>query len=136
MASEFDFSSMDKSDFECLKFDDSSVYFGQVAWINDKGKICPKSEGKIKVRHGIGSQMFVAEDQSVLCKYEGQWKAGKKHGEGVISYPDGSVYAGCLENEMKEGFGKFVWPNGDEYNGSWVQDRMDGFGTFNHHEVK
>lgn len=135
MAASFEFESIDKSNFECLSFEDSSVYFGETAWVDEKGVLCQKDKGKKKVRHGPGAQIFRASDGSVLCKYEGHWAMDTKDGEGMLSFPDGSIYAGTLKKDKKHGHGKFIWNNGDEYIGAWVEDRMEGFGTFKHHEV-
>ena len=63
--------------------------------------------------------MFLRPDNSVLCKYEGEWNMGKKHGQGTTSYPDGSIYAGESVDDLKHGFGRFIWPTNDEYTGNW-----------------
>jgi len=31
--------------------------------------------------------------------YEGQWNRGKKHGNGVFTYPDGSKYDGTIKTQ-------------------------------------
>ena len=41
--------------------------------------------------------------------YQGQWLQGKKHGQGVESYPDGSEYTGKFANNEREGFGKVIY---------------------------
>jgi len=33
-----------------------------------------------KMRHGVGIQLFYRPDDSIMCKYEGHWKLGKRHG--------------------------------------------------------
>lgn len=129
-----DFDDIDKSTFECLKFEDGSIYFGQTAWIDEHGKVVHE-QGKKKVRHGKGAQIFFTTDQSVLCKYEGDWVADRKEGVGMASYPDGSTYNGSLKADLKDGYGNFVWPNGSEYIGNWRDDRIEGHGTFKHYEV-
>jgi hypothetical protein len=115
----FEFSKIDKSNFVCLKFEDSSIYYGEVALFDEQHNEVSESalkkyndefEKKLKEkpgqdqvkklfkkkRHGSGVQMFTRSDGSILCKYEGQWECGFKSGEGVATYPDGSVYAGRL----------------------------------------
>jgi len=131
-----DMSRVDTSKFECLKFEDNSIYYGETAWMDDKGQIVkPDEKGAKKKRHGVGVQMYLRPDNSILCKYEGNWVGGLKTGECVATYPDGSVYVGSLVNEQKEGFGKFIWPNQDQYTGNWEGDRMNGKGRFDHHQV-
>ena len=132
----FDMSKVDTKGFECLKFEDNSIYYGETAWFDEQNKPCKQEDkGAKKKRHGKGVQMFLRPDNSILCKYEGEWVHGTKTGEGVSTYPDGSVYVGTMHNESKEGFGKFIWPNKDQYIGNWKGDRMNGVGRFDHHEV-
>ena len=115
----FEFSKIDRSSFVCLKFEDGSIYYGEVAWFDEQNNEVSETaikkynedfEKKLKEqptqdhtkkifkkkRHGSGAQMFTRHDGSILCKYEGQWDCGSKSGEGVATYPDGSVYAGML----------------------------------------
>src|SRR3990167_7577507 len=80
--------------------------------------------------------MYTRPDGSLLCKYEGDWIKGKKTGDAVVTYPDGSIYVGSLINDLKQGYGTFTWPNGDSYSGSWENDRMSGQGSFKHREGK
>ena len=35
--------------------------------------------------------------------YEGHWQEGKRHGEGVMTYDNGDVYAGTYFNDIKKG---------------------------------
>jgi len=88
------------------------------------------------VRHGEGVQIFgVQNDQTFLCKYEGEWQKDKKHGRGICYYPDKSVYEGYFVNDLFEGSnGKFVWANGDVYFGDWKNGKMEGEGIFTHHD--
>ena len=58
----WDIPSMDKSHWVCLKFPDNSIYFGEVAYFNEKGEETAETEdqelldqGKVKkMRHGFG----------------------------------------------------------------------------------
>ena len=115
----FEFSNLDRTNFICLKFEDGSIYYGETAWFDDQNNEASEAaikkynedfEKKLKEnpgqdhtkkifkkkRHGFGAQIFTRNDGSILCKYEGQWESGFKSGEGVATYPDGSVYAGKL----------------------------------------
>lgn len=38
---------------------------------------------------------------------------------GIMKWPDGRIYEGSYEDELKEGLGRFVWPDGRVYNGYW-----------------
>lgn len=33
------------------------------------------------------------------CRYEGQWKAGKRHGQGLMLFADGTVFTGAWEED-------------------------------------
>ena len=150
----FDLSKLDKSNFVNIKFSDNSIYYGEVAWFNESNEQVqapslnqsnisdPQNPSNTEtdnqytlnkpkmLRHGNGAQIFLRQDDTVLCKYEGEWKLDLKSGNGVTMYPDGAWYYGILNNEEKEGYGKYVWPNGDCFNGTWKNDRMDGPGVF------
>lgn len=146
---------IDKTSFVNITFEDNSIYYGEVAWFNEEGEEVPapaeedssgeNQEGsqnpngedlekvpKAKIsRHGNGAQIFLRQDNTVLCKYEGEWIKDSKYGNGLTMYPDGAIYAGSLNSlEKKEGYGKYVWPSGDSYNGTWGNDKMDGPGVF------
>ena len=41
-------------------------------------------------------------------------------GFGVFTWPDGRVYEGQYENDMKSGNGVFFWPDGRKYDGKWL----------------
>jgi hypothetical protein len=130
---------------------DNSIYYGEVAWFNDQGEQVqapspetpqenpgtPSGDDQAPIinrpkmmRHGNGAQIFLRQDDTVLCKYEGQWKNDLKQGLGITMYPDGAWFSGTLIKEEKDGYGKYVWPNGDSYNGTWNLNRMDGPGVF------
>eukprot|EP00933_Yihiella_yeosuensis_P016347 TRINITY_DN14002_c0_g1_i1.p1 TRINITY_DN14002_c0_g1~~TRINITY_DN14002_c0_g1_i1.p1 ORF type:complete len:1185 (+),score=271.31 TRINITY_DN14002_c0_g1_i1:52-3606(+) len=78
-------------------------------------------------RHGEGT--FVATDGGT--RYEGQWAAGKRDGQGKLSYnAEGtSFYEGGWQAGQKHGFGKQLWPSGNSYEGEWKLGKMNGFGT-------
>lgn len=87
------------------------------------------------MRHGLGVQIFYRNDNSIFCKYEGEWQKDKKHGRGRTIYPDQSIYVGNMKNDIKEGYGTYCWPSEHSYTGEWKQDRMEGPGTFVHATV-
>ena len=64
---------------------------------DDDEKIRKLEAEKAKVkkkRHGVGVQIFYRPDNSIMCKYEGHWDRNQKHGLGITTYPDQSVYIG------------------------------------------
>ena len=52
-------------------------------------------------------------------KYVGQFKKGRKEGQGITSFPDGSKYEGEYVNDKFEGQGVLTYSDGDVYNGWW-----------------
>lgn len=147
--------SCNKDHFQCLKLDDDSVYYGEVAMFDEEDKLVSQGyidgyERELKQllskgqqakkrlfkakRHGMGTQIFSRPDGSVLSKYEGTWRNGKMDGKGRMIYPDSSEYYGELKEAKKHGFGTFTWPDGCKYEGSWVSDLMEGPGDFTHPE--
>jgi hypothetical protein len=139
-----DISELDKTNFKCYKFPDGSIYYGEVAYLNE-GNIIKEHDLatfnkemmlKVKlVRHGTGVQLFDVNDTSCLCRYEGCWTRDKKNGQGVCYYSDNSVYDGLFVNDLFEGHGKLIWPNNDIYIGLWKAGRMEGEGEFKHHDA-
>ena len=101
----------------------------------------------------------LAEGEGVArgtAEYQGEFRAGRKHGQGVKSWPNGDRYEGGFVEDRKEGRGRYRWgrgpwagesyegnyagdrrhgegvyrwPSGDVYQGPWVEDRIAGYAT-------
>ena len=52
-------------------------------------------------------------------KYEGEYKDGKRNGQGTFTYPDGTRYVGEYKDGMRSGLGTQTYPDGGKYEGSW-----------------
>ena len=152
-----EFKDLDKTDFECWQMDDGSVYYGQIAYVDQDNKIVedveeakrqleeqqqenedpdqeqPEPKFK-KVRHGLGVNCYGrSEGEDILCKYEGNWDRDRKTGEGFLVFPDGSTYKGSFKNDIIDGFGIFEWRHyGHRYEGNWKDGLMEGGGEFYH----
>eukprot|EP01100_Stratorugosa_tubuloviscum_P002859 TRINITY_DN1675_c1_g5_i2.p1 TRINITY_DN1675_c1_g5~~TRINITY_DN1675_c1_g5_i2.p1 ORF type:complete len:695 (+),score=277.41 TRINITY_DN1675_c1_g5_i2:64-2148(+) len=64
-------------------------------------------------------------------KYQGQWLAGKKHGKGIHSSPNGfSYYTGEWENDKRHGHGLRVYKDGERYEGNFENDQKSGKGIY------
>lgn len=60
---------------------------------------------------------------------KGQYEGGKKHGEGKLTFADGSYYKGdFVENEIT-GYGEYYWRDGKSYKGQWKNSKMNGKGV-------
>ena len=104
------------------------------------------------VPDGSGTYYYKGNgNRSKSASYEGCWKDGKQHGQGVYRYANGDIYdgpwlegkrhgengtytykatgakyVGAWENDMKHGQGKMSFDNGDEYLGMWKKNKMAG----------
>jgi serine/threonine protein kinase/peptidoglycan hydrolase-like protein with peptidoglycan-binding domain len=47
----------------------------------------------------------------------------------VRNYPDGTVYRGELDGDLRNGFGIMIWPDGHRYEGEWRDDARSGVGV-------
>ena len=67
-------------------------------------------------------------------RYVGEWKDGKKHGQGTYTSGkgegEGDKYVGEFKGGFKNGHGKYIWSNGDEYVGEFKDDKPNGQGTY------
>ncbi len=63
--------------------------------------------------------------------YYGEWDnlTDKKHGRGIILYPDGTKYEGYLVNDKCNIKGKYTKNNEEYYEGEWKDDKKEGDGV-------
>ncbi len=69
------------------------------------------------------------------AEYRGDFRAGRKHGKGVKTWPSGDRYEGEFAQDRKEGSGKYTWsprgPSaGESYSGAYLNDRRHGYGVY------
>ena len=62
-------------------------------------------------------------------KYVGQLAAGKKHGQGTITYPNGLTYVGLFKYGKFDGHGILTFADGAKYVGEFKDDNQNGQGT-------
>jgi len=82
-------------------------------------------EKKDDKRHGQGTLTF-----SDGSKYEGKFRDDKKHGKGTETYSDGSSYEGEWKDGKQDGNGMYTWSDGRKYVGEWKEGYKTGQGTF------
>ena len=76
--------------------------------------------------NGIG--IYVTDSKE---RYKGPFKYGKRQGQGVQHYPDGSMrYKGDFNNDNRAGYGAYYFSNGDKYVGIFNDNRPNGKGTY------
>ena len=93
---------------ETIRYDDGSVYTGQV--VNGK-------------RNGKGTMTWPSGDV-----YEGDLVDNKRHGRGKYTWPSGNVYEGDYLNGKRTGKGKFTWASGNVYEGDFINGKITGKG--------
>ena len=68
------------------------------------------------------------------AEYRGGFRAGKKHGQGVKTWPNGDRYEGEFADDRREGRGKYTWGRGpwagESYEGDYRADMRHGEGTY------
>ncbi|HEX7052934.1 MAG TPA: hypothetical protein VF211_03245 [Burkholderiales bacterium] len=69
-----------------------------------------------------------------VARYEGEFKAGRKHGHGVKTWPNGDRYEGEFVEDRREGHGVYTWGRGpwegERYEGGFVNDKRNGYGEY------
>jgi len=115
---------------------------GTMIWLKSNEKYT--GHWKNDLQDGYGEHLWMEADRSEysatqkqMCNnYKGQFKAGKRHGSGIFSYANGSVYEGDWVDNQKDGVGVFIFDDGTVYEGPFKQDRMCGQRPRRHEEDK
>jgi len=86
-----------------------------------------KGEMKEGIIHGTGTYKW--KDTGAI--YAGTFQWGNLTGVGKISWPDGSIYEGSVQNGVRNGKGKFfsVGSNKFVYDGEWSNGVFHGYGV-------
>jgi hypothetical protein len=63
-------------------------------------------------------------------KYFGEFKEGKRNGQGTHTYANGDKYIGEYKNDTCDGQGTLTYANGDKYVGEFQRCKRWGNGTF------
>ena len=61
-----------------------------------------------------------------IDNYEGEWKYGKQHGQGTVTYADGNKYVGEWKDGKKHGQGTYSFSDGRIEKGLWENDQYLG----------
>ena len=81
------------------------------------------AEGKGTLRWTVNGQP--------TSTYEGDMKAGRRSGQGVLTLAQGFRYEGSFRDDVYAGQGSMSAPAGWTYRGEWVAGRLDGACTMN-----
>jgi hypothetical protein len=78
-------------------------------------------KGKIEKNSSIISQ-------SDGGKYEGEFKDGKRHGQGTGTYLNGEKYVGEFKEGKRHGQGTYTYSDGSKYEGEFKDGEIHGQG--------
>ncbi|KAK5645793.1 hypothetical protein RI129_004257 [Pyrocoelia pectoralis] len=117
-----------------LQYPDLTVYSGEFckSFLHGYGVINISSSTmrysgnwKAGKKHGQGWLHYETDDW-----YDGEWFEDNKQGEGVRQYKSGETYQGCWYGGRQNGCGVFVWCNNDVYKGEWKNGKICGYGEY------
>ena len=101
------------------------------------GQTCHVLDPELQGTYSGGCVAGLAEGEGVArgsAEYRGAFQAGRKHGHGVKTWPNGDRYEGEFAADQKEGYGSYRWGKGpwegERYDGSFAADRRQGHGTY------
>jgi hypothetical protein len=78
-------------------------------------------------RNGQGEYTFIGGN-----KYVGEYKDGKRSGRGTFTFTNGNKYVGEFKDGVQEGIGSLTFAYGDTYVGQFKNDKRNGQGiTYN-----
>uniref|UniRef100_A0A8D0HI74 MORN repeat containing 1 n=1 Tax=Sphenodon punctatus TaxID=8508 RepID=A0A8D0HI74_SPHPU len=84
-------------------------------------------------RSGTGYGLYVYPN--TFFQYEGEWKQGKKHGHGKLSFKDGSYYEGEFVDGEIVGNGLRYWAStGNTYSGQFLLGELHGHGVLQYED--
>ena len=117
------FSCGDSLEKEITKEMLDNLYIGKGTYDTDTSRYV--GEWKDGKRHGQGKYVLYDE-----WTYEGEWKDGKRNGQGTYSVGL-SEYIGEWKDDKKDGQGTFNWSKccGIIDSGEWKDDKLHGQGT-------
>ena len=91
------------------------------------------------VKGQFNNKGSIVDDQKYLVYYKnkngdvykGEFKNGKRHGQGIKKYKNGDKYAGEFKNDKKHGNGEFIFVvEGDKYVGEFKDGIRCGYGEY------
>lgn len=100
---------------------------------------CMVLDSELQGRYVGGCMNSLADgygEASGAAEYKGGFRAGRKHGKGVKTWPaSGDRYEGDFNEDRKQGVGTYTWgPRsvwaGEKYSGNYRNDRRDEFGVY------
>ena len=78
-------------------------------------------------KKGNFGYLFSGENKLI---YEGEYKNGKRNGQGTYYYDSGEKYIGEWKDGLREGKGIFYWDDGTYWEGNFTNNEMNGKGNY------
>lgn len=101
-----------------------------VAWEGTSNTVIVGTRNEqTRAQFEAGQQNTTLKDKNGKVVYEGLVKDGKKHGYGVYTYADGTIYRGNWYMDKRQGLGTLTYASGNKYEGQWLSDQQHGLGT-------
>jgi len=106
------------------------VYDGSWLWGKRHGNgTCTESDGTKVVgtwKAGLLDGVVTIHSKDGQKMFEGEFKAGKRHGIGQQVFSNGDIYSGGWKDGMMHDRGSYHFANGDQLEGTWREGRYDG----------
>ena len=66
----------------------------------------------------------------IFFKYVGEYKGGKRDGQGTLTWATGYIYIGEWKGDKTYGQGTYTYASGEKYVGEFKNGKRNGQGTF------
>ena len=60
-------------------------------------------------------------------KHVGEYKDGKRHGQGTYTHANGDKYVGEYKDNNKHGQGTYTFADGSKWVGAWENNKLSGY---------
>lgn len=111
---------------------EGEFYYGEITGIGSyyyKNGDVYAGEFQNGVKWGHGSYVWAGKD-GPSESYVGEYVNNLRHGTGVYTFSDGSIYQGEYQYDAKNGYGVLTFASGDKYEGNFVGDLRSGSGKY------
>ena len=82
----------------------------------------------------VESNTATAPYRAAAIATRGQWRDGKRHGQGTKTWANGNRYEGQWRDNNRNGHGTMIFTDGDRYVGQWRNNMPHGRGVYTDHK--
>lgn len=98
-------------------------YDGEIFDFVFEGKGVLKCENPVPIQNSVDAEDFGGIG-NYWVKYEGEFKGGKKHGNGVLHFTNGDKFTGEFKGDKVDGRGTFEQRDGKVVKGTWYDNKL------------